>query len=177
MRGFVLGIIVTLVALAAGIDWYAKTGRVNFEADQPPSKFETRFAMSAVDASTDRRAPDLKNPVPPTEQNIVAGAHIYLDHCAGCHGTPSNPDGPFASSFNPPVPQFFRRAPDMPDYKNLYIVEHGTRWTGMPAWNKMLNEQQMWQVVTFLGNVEKLPPAAKRVLDQTPEPAPGRPSK
>ena len=101
MRGFVLGIIFTLLVLAAGIDWYAKTGRVDFEADQPPSKLETRFAMSAVDASTDRHAADVKNPIPPTEENIVAGAQIYLNHCAGCHGTPSNPDSQFASSFNP----------------------------------------------------------------------------
>jgi hypothetical protein len=36
----------------------------------------------------------------------------------------------------------------------------------MPAWNKTLNETQMWQLVTFLSNIEKLPPAAKREFDQ-----------
>jgi mono/diheme cytochrome c family protein len=172
MRGFVLGILFTLIVLAVGIDWYAKTGHVNFEADQQPSNFERRFAMSAVDASTDRRARDMKNAVPANEENVVAGAQIYLHHCAGCHGTPSNPDSQFASSFNPPVPQFFKRAPDMPDYKNFYIVQHGTRWTGMPAWEKTLSEREMWQVVTFLGHVDKLSPAAKRVFDQGAAPSP-----
>ncbi len=177
MRGFLLGIMVTLLVLVIGVAWYAKTGRVNFEADHPPSGLETRFAMSAVDAATDHRAPDVKNPLPATDENLVAGAHVYLDHCAGCHGTPSNPDGQFASSFNPPVPQFFRNAPDMPDNKNFYVVQHGIRWSGMPAWNKILSEQQMWQVVTFMSRTENLPPAAKAVLNQTSQPPPGRPSR
>lgn len=168
MRGFLLGIILTFMALAVGIYWYAETGRVNFEADQHPSKFERRFAMSAVDASTDRRAAETKNPVPATEQNIVAGARIYEDACAGCHGSPASPDSGFGASFNPPVPQFFQDAPDMPDYKNFYIVQHGIRWSGMPAWNRTLKEQQMWQVVTFLGNIGNLPAAAKHVFDQAP---------
>ena len=54
----------------------------------------------------------------------------------------------------------------------LYITQHGIRWTGMPAWNKTLSEQQIWTVVTFLSRVEKLPPAATKVFE-LPTPAPG----
>jgi hypothetical protein len=42
----------------------------------------------------------------------------------------------------------------------------------MPAWNKTLNDTQMWQLVTFLSNIEKLPAAAKREFDQAGVPAP-----
>jgi len=168
MKNFVLGIIFTLFVLAIGVFWYAKTGRVNFQADVEPSGFERSFAMSAVDAATDRNSPNVKNPVVPTEENIVAGAHLYLDHCAGCHGVPSNPDTQFARSFNPPVPGFFRDAPDMPDNQNFYIIQHGVRWSGMPAWNKTLSDTQIWQVVTFMANIEKLPEPAKRVFDNNP---------
>jgi thiosulfate dehydrogenase len=177
MRNFLLGIIFTLLVLVAGIYWYAKTGRVDFQADQRPSQFETRFAMSAVDAATDRRAPDVKNPVPATERNIVAGAQLYLQHCAGCHGVPSNPDSQFGRSFYPAVPQFFKDAPDMPENQNFYIVRHGIRWTGMPAWDKTLDDNQMWQIVTFMSNIEKLSPAAKEVFDVNPTPPPSRPAR
>lgn len=168
MRNFLLGIIFTLAALAGGAVWYVKTGRVGFEADNRPSDFERRFAMGAVDAATDRRAPDVKNPLAPTEENIVAGAHLYLDHCAGCHGVPSNPDSQFANSFNPPVPEFFKDSPDMADNQNFYIVEHGIRWSGMPAWSKTLSDTQAWQVVTFMSNIEKLPEPAKKVFESNP---------
>jgi mono/diheme cytochrome c family protein len=172
MRGFVLGILFTLIALVAGGWWCLKHGYVDFAADQKPSAAEEKISMDAVDASTDRRAPEGKNPVEPTEANIAAGAQLYLDHCAGCHGLPSNPASVFARSFNPPVPEFFQDAPDMSDRQNFYIIQNGVRWTGMPAWNKTLSDTQIWQLATFLANVEKLPPAAQKVFGPQPANAP-----
>jgi len=87
-----------------------------------------------------------------------------VNHCAGCHGVPSNPDSQFAHSFNPEVPSFFKDAPDMAEHQNFYIIKHGIRWTGMPAWDKTLDDTQTWQIVTFLSNIEKLPPAAQKEL-------------
>ena len=149
-----------------------KSGLINFSADTPPSDAETHLAMSAVDASTDRHAPELKNPLPANEDTMVAGADLYMNHCAGCHGVPSNKDSVFPNSFNPPVPVFFKDAPDMSQNQNFYIIQHGIRWTGMPAWNKTLNDTQIWQLVTFLSNIEKLPPAAMKKLEIQPVSAP-----
>jgi mono/diheme cytochrome c family protein len=107
----------------------------------------------------------MKNPLQASEANLVSGADLYMNHCAGCHGLPSNSDSAFAKSFNPPVPVFFKDAPDMAENQNFYIIQHGVRWTGMPAWGASLSEMQIWQLVTFLGNVEKLPPAALKKLE------------
>jgi len=171
MRSFLLGVITTIIALFVIAGIALKTGRIDFSADQPPSATETHLAMSAVDASTDRHAPDLKNPLPATEATLVSGADLYMSHCAGCHGLPSNKNSVFAGSFNPPVPVFFQDAPDMAENQNFYIIQHGLRWTGMPAWNKTLNDVQIWQLVTFLSNIEKLPPAATKKLELQPLPA------
>jgi mono/diheme cytochrome c family protein len=170
MKGFVLGIIATVVALFLAGFIVMKAGLVNFSADNPPSDTETHLAMSAVDASTDRHAPELKNPLPANEETMVAGADLYMNHCAGCHGVPSNKDSAFPDSFNPPVPVFFKDAPDMSENQNFYIIQHGIRWTGMPAWNKTLNDTQIWQLVTFLSNIEKLPPAVTSKLEIQPPP-------
>ena len=175
MRGFILGILFTMIVLAAGGSWCLKQGYIDFAADQKPSWTEEKLAMDAVDASTDRRAPETKNPVAPTEANIAAGAQLYLDHCAGCHGVPLNPESQFARSFYPPVPEFFKDAPDMSENQNFYIIQHGVRWTGMPAWSKMLSDTQIWQTVTFLANIEKLPPAAQNVFGPQPATTPAPP--
>lgn len=164
MRGFVLGVLCTLAVLAIGGYFCLRQGYMSFNADTQPSGLEAKLAMAAVDASTDRHAPDAKNPVPATDENLAAGAKLYLDHCAGCHGVPSNPESTFMDSFYPPVPGFFHDAPDMPENQNFYIIQHGIRWTGMPAWNHTLNDMQTWQVVTFLSHMEKLPPAALAVF-------------
>jgi mono/diheme cytochrome c family protein len=175
MRNFLLGIIFTLVVLVVGAVWCTRMGLVNFQADQPPSTIERWFAGGASDAYVERNAPHTQNPVPATEQNIVAGAQLYVNHCAGCHGTPSGPDTPLMHSFNPPVPRFFVHAPDMPDNQNFLVIQHGLRMTGMPAWDKTLNDQQIWEITTFLSNISRLPPAAKKALEPSPSNAPSPP--
>ena len=165
MKGFLSGITLTLIALAVAGYFLLKKGYVDFKADNEPSAFEGHLAMSAVDASTERNAPEQKNPVAADEANLAAGAKLYVNHCAGCHGLPAYPDNQFGRSFNPPVPAFFKEAPDMPENQNFYIIQHGIRWSGMPAWNKTLSEAQTWQLVTFLSNVEKLPPAALKEFE------------
>jgi mono/diheme cytochrome c family protein len=164
MKGFLFGIFFTLAVLVMGGLWSLWRGYVDFAADHPPSFLERKLAMAAVDASTDRRAPNVRNPVPPTEENLVAGAKLYLNHCAGCHGLPSNADSQFARSFDPPVPGFFKEAPDMAENQNFYVIEHGIRWTGMPAWNKTLSDTGAWQIVTFLSHVRQLPAGASKEL-------------
>jgi mono/diheme cytochrome c family protein len=172
MRNFLLGILFALVALVVGGWWSVRHGYINFAADQKASFVEQKVAMAAVDASMDRRAGEAKNPVMPTEENIAAGAKLYLDHCGGCHGVPSNAESEFARSFNPAVPEFFKDAPDMSDSQNFYAIQHGIRWSGMPAWSKTLSDLEIWQVATFLDNVDKLPPAAQKIFGPQAAPMP-----
>ena len=63
MRNFLSGVIVTILAIFLGGYLYVKQGYMDFSADQKPSSAETHFAMSAVDASTDRHAGNQKNPL------------------------------------------------------------------------------------------------------------------
>jgi hypothetical protein len=39
-----------------------------------------------------RQVPEMANPFPPTNENLIAGGKIYLNECAGCHGTLGQPD-------------------------------------------------------------------------------------
>ena len=82
MRNFLVGMIFAAVVILVGTYLYFKRGYVSTEADQSPSAFESNLAMSAMDASIDRHAPDLKNPVQPTDENLAEGAKIYLNNCA-----------------------------------------------------------------------------------------------
>ena len=159
---FVLGGIITLILLAL-IAWIVITlGFISFRADQQPSAFEQKYAMKAVDASTDRNSRDLKNPIQPTDANLLDGMKLYKTYCAGCHGAPDTPKSPIGEAFYPPAPQFLEDTPDMPDNQNFYIIKHGIRFTGMPAWDKLANDDQIWKVSTFLSHMGKLPP----VVDQ-----------
>lgn len=165
MRGFVFGIIFGAVALAVAAYYLLDRGYVDFGADKPPSAVESKIAMGSIDSWARRYASGLKNPLSGTEENIVGGATLYLNHCAGCHGVPSSPESQFQRSFYPPAPGFFRDMPDMNDAETFYVIQRGIRWTGMPAWNHTLSDQQIWQVVIFFDNMHKLPPAAQKVFE------------
>lgn len=171
MRAFLFGIVFGIAAFAAAAYFLFERGYVDFGADRAPSRAESKFAMGAVDAWSGRHSGDRKNPLPATEENIVAGATLYLNHCAGCHGVPSNPVSPFQQSFYPPAPGFFRDMPDMNDADTFYLIQRGIRWTGMPAWDNTLTDDQIWQIVLFFDNMHKLPPAATKVF--TPSQQPG----
>lgn len=159
MKFFILGCLTTLVLIAIAGYFFLYLGLLNFQADQSPSAFETKYAGAALDASMTRHAPDAKNPIPTTEANLLDGTKLYQAHCAVCHGGPADSRSGVLAVFYPRVPQFTMDAPDMPDNHNFYIIKHGIRWTGMPAWGNQLTDDQIWKLAAFLSQMAKLPPA------------------
>ena len=132
MKGFLAAIGAILLVLVLAL-LFVLMGFVSMRADNPPSKLETALAGGAMDSSVARAATKVTNPVAADDVNLVAGALLYRDHCALCHGDPIHPKAPLAESFNPRAPQFMNNKPDMPEYQNYFILQHGIRWTGMPA--------------------------------------------
>ncbi|SRR6266404_1835180 len=166
MKGFIFGIVAMLLILMIGLV-FTLMGFVNMRADNPPSRLETAVAGRAMDASVARDAPKLANPVTADDLTLAAGARLYLNHCAQCHGDPSHPKSPLADSLNPPAPQFMNDMADMPENQNFYILQHGIRWSAMPGWKNVLSEQEIWKLVTFLSHMHNLPPSAKQVFSET----------
>lgn len=170
---FILGIIVTIGVLLVIAIVVVDFGLMSFRADQTPSDFESKYAMKAVDSSTKRGAANLKNPIQPTDLNLLDGMRAYKTYCSSCHGDPAQPKSPLAESFYPPAPQFLSDMPDMPDNENFYIIKHGIRFTGMPSWEKLASDDQLWKVATFLSHMDKLPPTVDQEWKRpTPAPAP-----
>jgi thiosulfate dehydrogenase len=170
MRFFVLGVVTTILVAVICVLLIVRAGYINFNADQAPSKLEMKIGMKASDASVERRATNMTNPLQATDDTLMAGARLYRNNCSVCHGDPAHMDAPLGDSFNPPAPQFMMDAPDMPEYQNYYIVRHGIRWTGMPSWKTKMNETQSWQVVTLLSHLDKLPSAVSDEMSKPPSP-------
>ncbi len=158
MGKFLFGFFAGSLAILLGGFLWIRLGLVNPRADIPESILEKHLAMPSLDAALDRRAPETRNPLQPTDATLVAGMNIYQTNCASCHGDIQRPRGMFAEALYPRAPLFVQDAPDMPENQNFYIIEHGVRLSGMPAWKQVLNDQQIWQVTTFLSQMNKLPP-------------------
>jgi thiosulfate dehydrogenase len=161
MRNFVLGIVITILVLLIGGLGVALLGFLPTTANGNPPEMESHIAMSALDNSVERHAPRVNNPVPPTDANLIDGVKIYTMNCAGCHGELDRKPSAFGRSFYPPAPDLILHPPDDAEWHVFYVIRNGVRYTGMPAWDKTLPEQDMWKVTGFLTRIEKLPPAVQ----------------
>jgi len=161
MRNFILGIVVTILVLLIGGFGAALLGFVPTNANTAPPKLEKQIAMSALDASMERHAPRVNNPVPPTDENLIAGLKIYTMNCALCHGDIDRKPSALENSFYPPPPSLILHPLDDPEWHVFYAIRTGVRYTGMPAWDKTLSESDIWKLTAFLTRIEKLPPAVQ----------------
>ena len=161
MRSFLLGVIVTLAALILGGLGFILLGFFPTAANVAPSHFERSLATGAVDAAMERHAPRVANPLMPTDQNLEDGMKLYTMNCALCHGGLDRKPSPLANSFYPPPPNLISDPPDDPEWHIFYSIRTGVRYTGMPAWDKALSEQDMWKISMLLSHLDKLPPAVQ----------------
>ena len=158
MRGFIAGIIFTLLVIVVCVFAVSHFGLYPIGADNPPSALERSLAMRALDEYADRHKPETDNPVQPTAENLTEGARLYETNCALCHGGAKAKISPLRDRFNPPVPQLINRVPDDEDSWVFWVTKHGVRMTGMPSWDGTLSDDQMWKVVAFIKHSDKLPP-------------------
>jgi mono/diheme cytochrome c family protein len=161
MGKFILGVVVTLLVLILGGLGFAMLGFVPTQANVSPPNIEKRLANAALDASMERHAPRVTNPLPPNDQTFEDGIKLYSMNCALCHGALDRKPSSLANSFYPPAPNFISNPPDDPEWHLFYTIRTGVRYTGMPAWEKTLSEQEIWGITSFLSHMEKLPPAVQ----------------
>lgn len=162
MRGFIWGIIVTIVVgVLVGLA-VANFGLMPTNADATPPAIERHIAMNALDASMERHAPRVTNPLPATDDNLIDGMKIYTMNCSLCHGTLDNKPSALEKAFYPPVPQLILDPLDDPEWHIFYAIRTGVRYTGMPAWGKALTPDDMWKVTAFLSRIQKLPPKVQQ---------------
>jgi mono/diheme cytochrome c family protein len=161
MGKFILGVLLTLIVLILAGAGFAMLGFLPTAANIEPPHWEYHFAMSAIDASMERHAPRIANPLTPSDQNLEDGMKLYTMNCALCHGGFDRKPSPLAASFYPPPPNFISDPPDDPEWHVFYTIRTGVRYTGMPAWDKTLSEQDIWKITTLLSHLDKLPPSVQ----------------
>lgn len=171
--GIVLGIVIAPFLVLGWFRW----GHPPVAVADKPLPFEKQIVSVPMHARIDREMVKTP-PIQADEQNLVAGAQIYRDDCASCHGLHGQPT-PFAAHMYPKAPQLWEKhhngkvvgVSDDPPGETYWKVANGLRLTGMPAFDKLLTETQMWQVTQLLANADKpLPPAAINILNgQTPQ--------
>ncbi len=87
------------------------------------------------------------------QSKILMGTDHFAAHCAVCHGAPGVPQGDIAKGLYPQPPNLARTVKAYSPAELFWVLKHGIKMTGMPAWSDH-GDDALWAIVAFL---EKLP--------------------
>lgn len=94
---------------------------------------------------------ETKNPIPATEASINRGMEVYNASCAVCHGDTGLGDGVAGASLKPPPANLHEdHVQILSDGAMAAIIHQGVEGTGMPAFQGVLDEDDIWHVVNFI---------------------------
>lgn len=165
MKKFVLGVLFGFLLVFVVVYGYFSTGMAPVATAAQAMPFEKKMAKMALQARVEKEMPK-SVPIPANETTYMAGAMLYNDHCAVCHGAPGQPMSVLAKGMFPRPPQLLKGkgVTDDPAGETYWKVANGIRLTGMPAFKESLSDNEMWQVSVFLANADKASDAAKVMI-------------
>lgn len=148
------------LAATAGFVW---SGMYNIGADDT----HTRPVYSALQALRERsievRANKLQRPADLSDPaRIRQGAGNYNAMCTGCHLGPGMEDTELSKGLYPTPPNLSKETVDAG--KAFWVIKHGIKASGMPAWGKSMGDEYIWNMAAFLQALPKLTPEQYQAL-------------
>ncbi|HEX3662346.1 MAG TPA: cytochrome c [Acidobacteriaceae bacterium] len=168
---FLFGLILGLLIFPAAVWAYLSLGHPPVAVADPPFPFEKQLVKGPLHARIDQEMPKTA-PIEASETNLAAGAQIYREQCAACHGLQGHPSD-FGAHMFPRSPQLWQAhghsgvvgVSDDPVGETEWKVVNGIRLSGMPSFEKVLNPTQIWQVSLLLKQAAgPLPPGVKQAI-------------
>ena len=162
MRPAFTGALVTLAILAVGgvlgaVIFVKATG---LSARAEPGAVETAVARRLRSMAVPPEYERLSNPVLMNEESIRNGMAHFADHCAQCHGNDGS-GADMGRDMFPPTPDLKASSTQsLGDGTLFYVIEHGVRFTGMPAFgtDALEGEEASWHLVNFIRHLPKVTP-------------------
>ena len=143
-------VLLILVALGAGV--FIWSGVYNIGADDPYMRTTYALLETLRDRSIGIRAskltvPDLSDPA-----KALQGAGNYNAMCVGCHLAPGMVESELSKGLYPAPPNLSKYPVELA--QAFWVIKHGIKASGMPAWGKSMEDAYIWNMAAFL---QKLP--------------------
>ena len=151
--------LVTILLIFLATWAYLRSGRLDVAAEQPQGDWQERTLRGVRESSLSRAASGIAAPEAFDAPTVARGALVYVDACEICHGGPGRQGLPFAYGMHPVPPTLDAPAiQDRSDGELFWITSKGIRFTGMPAFERLFDEEDRWAVVAFLRKLPNLMP-------------------
>jgi mono/diheme cytochrome c family protein/ketosteroid isomerase-like protein len=138
-----------LAAVVAAVALYIVSGAYDVAADQGHTAIVRSLIEFGRDRSIARRAANIEVPPLDDAQGVRRGAGNYDAMCAGCHRAPGVEQSEIARGLYPAPPNF-AAASGLDPARTFWIIKHGIKATGMPAWGRSVDDRSIWDLVRFM---------------------------
>ena len=152
--------LITVAALAVGVvgaTLFIESGYYNIGADDHHTKLVLTLIEELRERSIGARVDTLDLHYVEDPEKIAAGAQHYATLCVGCHLAPGVTKSEIRPGLYPHPPNLAQE--DLHDGRRAFwIIKHGIKMSAMPAWSKTLDDQAIWDVVSFLRKMPDMTP-------------------
>lgn len=163
MLAFLGGIGAALVALFLGTVAYVYLGGYNIAATEEHSSF-TRWVLDTnFHQSVEGGGASVSGPEQLTPEMAAAGASPYKEMCQHCHSAPGGERASWAEGMRPLPPHLTEAAAEWEPSEVFWLVKHGAKMTGMPAFGPSHSDEDIWNIVAF---VKRLPAMTSREYER-----------
>ncbi|MBP8310867.1 MAG: cytochrome c, partial [Burkholderiaceae bacterium] len=134
------------MVIAAAVIW---SGIYNVGADDPHWSATHRALEVARKRSIAVRAADIQVPDLSDAELIRNGAGNYSAMCVTCHLSPDAQETELSVGLYPRPPRW--DALGLTDPREAFwVLKHGIKASGMPAWGKSMDDRYLWGMVAFM---------------------------
>lgn len=155
----IVGVLGLGLATAAAL---IQLGALDFAADTPHAPIVYRLIEWARERSIARQSAAITAPADLSDaRRIRRGAGNYQAMCAACHLTPGGQDSEIRKGLYP-VPPDLSKAIENANAgsaasRRFWIIKHGIKGSGMPAWSKGgMEDDAIWDLTAFLNALPNL---------------------
>jgi mono/diheme cytochrome c family protein len=139
-------------------------GLYNIAADVPHTQPLYWLIETVRNQSVAVRARDVIVPNDLDDTNRISrGAGQYAEMCSSCHLAPGMKRTEVSQGLYPRAPEL-RRSTGLTPAEQFWIIKHGIKMTGMPAWGVTHDDQLLWDVVAFVRKLPELTPEQYQAL-------------
>jgi cytochrome c553 len=156
---------IIVLGVPLGAFLFAWFGVYNVAASRGHWEITDRFLRFGMERSVKTRADEVPSPPPLDDQNLIRlGAGHFHSGCAYCHGAPGIAISPISEHMLPAPPDLKDKVGEWTDRELFWIVKHGLKYAGMPAWPAQQRDDEVWMLVAFLRKLPGLDIAGYRRL-------------
>lgn len=161
MKRVLIAVEIQIIVLIAGFLIFVYSGVYNIAATSSHYTF-LEWVLETTKENSIRRQSRSISEAPLAGLDLQQGLRHFEAMCVLCHGAPDVERSEIGQGMVPRPPQLAERAQAWTPAEIFWVVSHGIKMTGMPAFGPTHSEPELWAVVALVRQLPDLAPEEYR---------------